>query len=78
MAEPMTSDVPSVQSRYKPWDEWLDGRSWRLLAGRDFTCKPESLRVLATSAAARRGLRVRMRRIKGKKRHGWLLQAVKP
>lgn len=39
-----------------PWDEWLDGQVRVLEAGKDFTCKPDSIRNAFYGAAAARGL----------------------
>ncbi|HEX7277789.1 MAG TPA: hypothetical protein VF244_10485 [Acidimicrobiales bacterium] len=56
--------MPAPRSRYSanalyPWDAWLDGRSWRLELGTDFTGDPRRLVNNARIAARRRGLRLR-------------------
>ncbi len=40
-----------------PWDEWLDGSTWRITRGQDFDVEPSSMRKGASQAASRRGLR---------------------
>jgi hypothetical protein len=57
-------EVPS-QARY-PWDEWLDGGVWELIAGEDFKGKPESLRSVADVQARKRGGRVQARLIRSR------------
>ena len=44
-------------SKY-PWDEWLDGRIWRLIGGRDFQVPANNFRRHVCTTAKRRGLRV--------------------
>ena len=44
-----------------PWDDWLDGRIWRLDPGKDFTCPPKSLESVIRTTANRRGVRVHIR-----------------
>lgn len=48
----------SPRSRYD-WDEWFDGRIWRLVEGEDFTAKASSFRTSVSAAAQRRGQSVR-------------------
>jgi hypothetical protein len=57
-------DAPS-QARY-PWDEWLDGDVWELIAGEDFNGKPESLRSVADVQARKRGGRIQARLIRSR------------
>ena len=55
---------PSVrgETRY-PWDEWLDGRVWELVAGEDFTAKSTTLKANAQLQAKKRNGRVRTRQL---------------
>jgi hypothetical protein len=46
------------RTRY-PWDEWLDGSTWRLVPGEDFATSPESFRRSAYGAAYARNGKVR-------------------
>lgn len=39
-----------------PYDEWFDGRIWKLEEGTDFDCKPMSLRSALHAAARKRNL----------------------
>jgi hypothetical protein len=48
------------QSRYN-WDQLLDGAPWELVAGSDFTGKPETFLANARNQAGRRGGRLRTR-----------------
>jgi hypothetical protein len=41
-----------------PYDEWLDGRIWKLLEGTDYEASLESLRACIYAAAKRRGVMV--------------------
>jgi hypothetical protein len=50
----------ATHSRY-PWDQWLDGQVWELVAGEDFTSKPETIRQNAAVQAQRRGGNVKTR-----------------
>lgn len=45
-----------------PWDEWLDGRIWKLTKGVDFQCKLDSFRMACVYAAANRGVKLRLQR----------------
>ncbi len=42
-----------------PWDQWLDGKIWRLEHGTDFQGEVESMRVNIYTAAKRIGIKVR-------------------
>jgi hypothetical protein len=44
-----------------PWDEWLDGRVWRLTRGEDFHSKPRYFGNMAQVSGARRGVKVETR-----------------
>jgi hypothetical protein len=39
-----------------PWNEWLDGSTWRITRGIDFDARPSSIRQEILQTAARRGL----------------------
>jgi hypothetical protein len=41
------------------WNQWLDGRVWKLVRGVDFSCAPQSFRANAHSRAECRGLKIR-------------------
>lgn len=43
-----------------PWDEWLDGRIWKLEEEEDFQVAPESMRAIAYHAARVKGLKIRV------------------
>ena len=43
------------------WDEWLDGRVWKLVVGVDFTCSFKSMRNHCYVAARNRHKRVTVR-----------------
>lgn len=45
------------RSKY-PWDEWLDGRTWLLKHGADFTVSTETMRVMLYQNATKRGVKV--------------------
>lgn len=47
-------------SRY-PWDEWCDGRIWKVTQGVDFHIKTVSFRQNLAYVATRRKLRLRTR-----------------
>lgn len=38
-----------------PWNEWLDGRAWKLKFGTDFRCGMTAFRASCYGAAARTG-----------------------
>lgn len=46
-----------------PWDEWFDGRIWKLRSGVDFQITSESFRNGLASAAKRHGKKVHGNRI---------------
>lgn len=46
--------------RHYPWNEWLDGSAWKLIAGVDFTGDARTFRQTAYAAAKRRGFKVRI------------------
>lgn len=47
-------------ARY-PWDEWLDGQIWQIVAGEDYECSTESMRVQVYGAAKRLGTKATTR-----------------
>lgn len=75
MAEPVNELPPKRQ--IKPnnhrWDEWLDGRVWKFVAGVDYE-NENTFDSTARIAAQRRGLRVAVRHRDGEV----YLQAYKP
>ena len=53
----MAKRVNEIPSRAQyPWDEWLDGSTWELEPGIDFTASVPAVRQSAWSAASTRGL----------------------
>ncbi len=44
-----------------PWDEWLDGGTWRITRGADFDVKVASMRKAVFLAAQKHGLRIETR-----------------
>ena len=46
------------QAKY-PYDEWFDGRIWKLVKGTDYTSTLGSIRASLYGTAAKRGLVVR-------------------
>jgi hypothetical protein len=55
----------SASARPFPWDRWMDGRSWEILAEVDFDCGVELMRSRVHGEARRRGLSVATRRTEG-------------
>ena len=52
---------PVAGTRRYPWDELLDGSTWQLVQGEDFTCRPQTLISNARAQARRRGGSLRTR-----------------
>lgn len=52
-----TRDARSVYD----WDSMVDGKPRRMVRGKDFHCKPRSLRSAALAYARRRGLNCQVR-----------------
>jgi len=52
-------------SKYQ-WDQWANGKPWKLEAGTDFTISVESMRTAARAYAARRGLKVKTSVVDGR------------
>ena len=61
MAE-VLGDFQFSRGRHKayPWDEWADGRTWRVVHGTDFTISPMIFRNSVYVAARSRGMRARV------------------
>jgi hypothetical protein len=57
---PGVSGQPGRPPTY-PWDEWLDGRVWKLTRGEDFHSKPRYFGNMAQVSGARRGVKVETR-----------------
>ena len=50
----------SARGNYRyPWDEWLDGQTWRLVRGEDFTTQINSFRSTAIIRAKARGVKLK-------------------
>lgn len=60
-------------SRY-PWDQLLDGSTWELVKGEDFTSRPQTIISSARTQARRRGGSVRTRLFVGPDRTAVVLQ----
>lgn len=59
MAERLNDELPTPGRRRRyPWDEWLDGSTWLLEHGEDFTVAAETMRVMVYQNATKRGLKV--------------------
>lgn len=46
-----------------PWTEWLNGESWELTRGVDFTLDDASFRAAVSAAARSKGLRARVAKV---------------
>lgn len=60
-------------ARY-PWDRWLDGQVWELVAGEDFTSKLRTFAQNAHLQARKRGGRVRTKEIRSGDRAAIVIQ----
>lgn len=62
MAE-VLSDFPYNASHkiQFPWDDWLDGRVWKLKHGEDYHCSTMTMQTKCRVMATSRGLKVRIR-----------------
>jgi hypothetical protein len=49
---------PAYHGTEYPWDQWLNGKSWLLTKGEDFSCTVRSIGVSIRKAAKKRGLRI--------------------
>ena len=74
MARVISSFPPATTRTRYPWDQWLDGQVWELVAGEDFTAKPETIRQSASSQATKRGGRVKTRLIEDGERQMVVVQ----
>ena len=54
----LTHSLSASHSRRYPWNEWLDGRPWKLEVGVDFTAKVSTFKQMAKAQAQRRGGRL--------------------
>lgn len=45
-----------------PWNKWLDGDTWRIFHGQDYTCSNLSMDRAIRSAARKRGMRATIQR----------------
>jgi len=61
------------QQKY-PYDQWLNGKVWKLLEGTDYECSIGSIRACVYTAAKRRGMVARTNLIMEGK--GLIIQAV--
>ena len=50
-------EIQAHRSKY-PYEKWLDGTSWLLYAGEDFTCAAVSIVSSANKWASRRGFSI--------------------
>ena len=53
-----TGETIGYAARSYPWNEWLNGRPWRINMGEDFDMEPSSFRTYLYRTAKRRGLRL--------------------
>jgi hypothetical protein len=68
-----TFPAPKVTSLY-PWDQWLDGQVWELVAGEDFNAKPQTIRQNAAAQATKRSGRVKTRLLEDGERQVVVIQ----
>jgi hypothetical protein len=63
MAEVVDSIPPRKNGKEKyPWEQWFDGRAWRITRGTDFDVEVAVMRQNIWQAARTRGLAVETRR----------------
>jgi hypothetical protein len=55
------SNLTRTEKATYPWDEWLDGRTWRLTQGEDFFPHPLMMERIIRTRATGRGAKVRLR-----------------
>lgn len=69
---------PSVpgQGRYD-WNQLLDGSPWELVAGADFSGKPQTFATNARHQASKRGGRARVRHFKDEEPERLVIQFMK-
>lgn len=78
MAQQVNEQLAGRRSIY-PWDNWLDGTTWKLLRGasKDYRCLTDTMIRHARRTASSRGKKVHVSYVKdGKKTIGFLLQAI--
>ena len=50
--------IKGRQAKY-PWDEWIDGKTRKIVQGEDFTCKVPSMQTLLRDTARFNNMSVR-------------------
>lgn len=55
MAEPIDNLSP-LRARIYPWDEWTDGRAWRIRRGEDFKVSAASMATMVRLRAKADGM----------------------
>lgn len=61
----IVDEMPETDGRTRyDWGSMQDGKVRLLVKGKDFTCRPKSVRMAALAYAKRRGLRVKIRMIR--------------
>jgi hypothetical protein len=63
---PQTRGRAKGRSKY-PFDEWFNGKIWRLDAGEDFSSAPETFRTTLSKTARARGIKIRTAMVNDKK-----------
>jgi hypothetical protein len=58
MARMLQEDLTPRNRDIYPWDKWLNGATWVLKEGTDFTCTVPTLQAQAYQMARNRGLRL--------------------
>jgi hypothetical protein len=59
MAEVVTGFTFTRSKRHSyPWNDYFNGKAWKLTRGTDFHCMVEGFRAAAYQAASRHGVRV--------------------
>ena len=56
-----TPSTLSSTRRFYPWNEWLDGRIWRLVPAEDFSTSPLMMERVIRGTAVRRKVSVTIR-----------------
>lgn len=73
MAERLEGYVFDNRQKH-PWAKWMNGSTWRLRRGEDFTCTMKSFRVLIYRRAKEAGLHVH---ISEREADAFVIQAYK-